>query len=69
MAGCSSCEILVINGVPCHETGCPDAWKDEERECRWCGGKFKPEEKNQLDCSEDCYHSFIGDDWNSGDDE
>ncbi len=24
-AGCSQCEVLVINGVPCHETGCPHA--------------------------------------------
>jgi hypothetical protein len=22
---CSQCEALVINGVPCHETGCPNA--------------------------------------------
>jgi len=24
-----------------------DAWKDETRVCRWCGRRFKPEEKNQ----------------------
>ena len=28
---CDSCEVLVINNVICHETGCPDAWKDETR--------------------------------------
>ena len=22
---CSQCEALVINGVPCHERGCPNA--------------------------------------------
>lgn len=22
--GCTQCEPLVINGVPCHETGCPN---------------------------------------------
>ena len=22
---CASCELLVINNVICHETGCPDA--------------------------------------------
>lgn len=30
--GCSQCEALVINGVPCHETGCPRAM----RECSGC---------------------------------
>lgn len=23
--GCSQCEALVINGIACHETGCPHA--------------------------------------------
>lgn len=22
--GCSQCAAVVINGVPCHETGCPN---------------------------------------------
>lgn len=22
--GCSQCEACVINGLPCHETGCPN---------------------------------------------
>lgn len=22
---CGSCQALVLNGVPCHEIGCPDA--------------------------------------------
>lgn len=26
--GCSQCNALVINGVACHETGCPNARKD-----------------------------------------
>lgn len=30
---CSCCEALVINGTPCHETGCPN----QSRECRECG--------------------------------
>lgn len=29
---CSRCEALVINGTPCHETGCPNAM----RECSGC---------------------------------
>lgn len=31
--GCSQCESLVINGVACHETGCPNIVRD----CRECG--------------------------------
>jgi hypothetical protein len=30
---CSQCEALSINGVPCHETGCPN----KPIECRYCG--------------------------------
>ena len=29
---CSQCEAAAINGVPCHETGCPHALK----ECHGC---------------------------------
>jgi len=32
--GCSQCEALVINGVPCHEHGCPN----KPPVCRECGG-------------------------------
>lgn len=43
---CDQCQMLSINGVPCHETGCPNARKTwiEERgewvsfvECFYCG--------------------------------
>lgn len=30
--GCSQCAATVINGVACHETGCPN----EVHECRGC---------------------------------
>lgn len=29
---CHSCEALVLNGVPCHETGCSEA----KHECAGC---------------------------------
>ena len=29
---CSQCEVLVINGLPCHETGCPN----QTHECKGC---------------------------------
>jgi hypothetical protein len=43
---CDECEMLSINGVPCHETGCPNSgarWDAEtgdwikQRTCRECG--------------------------------
>jgi hypothetical protein len=58
---CSSCEVLYINGVKCHETGCPEEWKDYLRSCKWCGEDFKPEEKEQDCCCHSCtvaYHNF-----------
>lgn len=60
MRHCNQCEVLFINGVKCHELGCPDAWKDEVRECKWCGGKFKPKERHQQLCSNDCPIAYYG---------
>lgn len=57
---CNSCEMLNINGVPCHEIGCPDAWKDYNRECKWCGREFKPEDRNQYFCDDSCYRAYHG---------
>ena len=54
------CEKLRINGVVTHEIGCPEAWRDYDRECRWCGTMFKPEDKGQECCSDDCTESFRG---------
>lgn len=60
---CQSCDAIYINGVLCHESGCPDAWRDEVRECVECGCEFTPEDKDQSCCSDDCYHVFIGGGW------
>lgn len=51
---CESCEVLWINGIKTHELGCPDAWKDEVRECKECGQKFKPETRYQVFCNSEC---------------
>jgi hypothetical protein len=56
--GCESCEVLYINGIKCHEPGCPDAWQDEYRECAWCGSEFKPEERDQRFCDDECQESY-----------
>jgi len=56
---CDSCEVLYINGIKCHEQGCPEAWKDYERECKWCGTKFKPEHSRQDFCDESCAEAYL----------
>ncbi len=55
---CDSCEIARINGVRCHETGCPESWRDEIRECPWCGSEFEPEDRTQRFCCEDCAEAY-----------
>jgi hypothetical protein len=47
---CQSCATLTINGLPCHETGCPDAWRDQTRECFECGCDFEPESRHERLC-------------------
>jgi hypothetical protein len=41
---CSQCEALVINGVPCHESGCPN----KPTICRECGNPVPKGER--CDC-------------------
>ncbi|MHA1146459.1 MAG: hypothetical protein ACTSRW_17105 [Candidatus Helarchaeota archaeon] len=53
--GCSGCSPTMINGVLCHETGCPESWRDYEIECTECGCDFQPEDSNQVLCN-DCQH-------------
>lgn len=50
---CESCEALTVNGVLCHEVGCPDAWMGEVRTCFECGCDFRAEERYQR-CCWDC---------------
>ncbi len=57
---CNQCEILFINGVKCHETGCPDSWKDEQRSCKWCGQEFKPVNQYQECCDNSCESAYCG---------
>jgi hypothetical protein len=60
MARCDSCEALYVNGVRCHESGCPGAWREEVRECKWCGSDFEPEDAHQRFCDDSCYRSYHG---------
>ena len=50
---CTACEVLMINGVRCHEIGCTEAWKEQTRQCRLCGDSFKPDHRYQNTCT-DC---------------
>lgn len=59
MNKCEHCQELMINGVRCHETGCPDAWR-HKRECDWCGAVFMPNGRSQYCCSEHCYRAYNG---------
>jgi hypothetical protein len=56
---CTSCEVLYINGIKCHERGCPEAYKDETRECQWCGTDFTPESKQDVCCSPCCNAGYF----------
>jgi hypothetical protein len=56
---CDQCEMLSINGVPCHETGCPNSrktWIEERGEwvvfldCFACG--FPVESGTVCSCQE-----------------
>jgi len=60
---CNSCEALMINGVYCHETGCPDSHlsadnEPYEIECKWCGTLFTPYEKGQYCCDSACLKCY-----------
>jgi hypothetical protein len=62
--GCDQCEVLSINGVACHETGCPRAHIDPAtgrfytRRCRWCDNEFTPTERGQTMCDVNCSIAF-----------
>ena len=57
---CHQCEMLSINGVACHETGCPNSkktWVEERQEwilfteCFYCGSTV--EVGTACDCREE----------------
>lgn len=57
---CRSCEVLCINGLNCHETGCPDAWRDAASECKECGAVFTPTFHGQQCCDASCFSAYTG---------
>lgn len=57
---CDSCQLIRINGLVCHETGCPNAWKDTSRECKECGTEFQPQASHEKFCSHSCESGYYG---------
>ena len=43
---CSQCDAVIINGTPCHETGCPNI----TQECRGCNNMTPRGVKYCEDC-------------------
>lgn len=57
---CDRCDMVSINGIPCHETGCPNAkkeWNGEEWvkmfECIECGSQYEDADDAALCCTTD----------------
>jgi len=43
---CSQCETMVINGIPCHETGCPHIVRDVT--CSHCGDEYRSNQSHEC---------------------
>jgi len=65
MGGCDGCSPSVINGILCHERGCPDAWRDALFACMDCGSDFYRDTLGRVLCGdcirneEQCRHICI----------
>lgn len=64
--GCDGCKPSMINGVLCHETSCPEAWRDYAVECFECGCDFYRENRFDRTCPdcvnrELCKNDFVDD--------
>jgi len=61
---CDDCDSVTINGIPCHENGCPSdhinllTGMKHEVICNWCDSYFEPDYKRQNCCDDDCYDAF-----------
>ncbi len=55
---CDQCNPAMINGVYCHETGCPNEWRDIKKDCFECGFDFYREYQFDEVCKE-CQQSAL----------
>lgn len=61
---CQQCRSVRVNGRPIHETGCPDAWRDQPKACFVCGYTFMRTERYQStcpDCAADAVEDYVAD--------
>lgn len=57
---CDSCVATMIQGVYCHEQGCPEAWRDQTYECKFCGEAFKSKNQHTILCCDECVEAYYG---------
>lgn len=57
--GCDSCSPSRINGVLCHEAGCPDRWKDYAKECSECGRNYYAEHRGPAGMCTRCARRYL----------
>jgi hypothetical protein len=55
---CPSCQLARIQGIVCHETGCPDRHLFTFTSCLWCGQRCKARRDGRRFCSGSCYRSY-----------
>jgi hypothetical protein len=53
MSGCNHCEALMINGLFCHETGCPEARRERARHCPECGTRHDDVADAAMCCADE----------------
>ena len=56
---CPGCELVLINGVLCHELGCDFCYMFVTRECKWCGSEYWPDNMGQKFCSDECKPDYF----------
>lgn len=60
---CDNCNPVAIQGIVCHEEGCPTPWRgaNSVRECKNCPRKFTPNTELRWHsgmCSVGCYRDY-----------
>jgi hypothetical protein len=55
--GCDGCSPSRINGVLCHESGCPCSWKDYAKKCIVCERKFYTKSHWVRTCNRTACHA------------
>lgn len=53
--GCSQCQAVNINGVSCHETGCPNVVTYVE--CYSCGAEFRRGDSHECEEFDDMHEA------------